>query len=221
MIHKISIITLSLIFITQSAAYLQAPPVEPIKTTEQPKEQAPQPKSEISEEQGHSTTTTSKATNTSPSKNNPTESTGEINLSKESPDKETENFTDILVEKGAESDVDKSQEKVKEETEENKKAEAEQIANKMSDDEAAQIEAMIETVAKELENNSTQSAEILEKAAEKMGIKSLSPEKQDITMQNLKTEWNTLASQYKNSSIPSDKIKDFLHTMDTTIKTAK
>lgn len=221
MIKKISIMTLRLIFITQSAVYLQAPPAESVKPINQPKEQAPQPKSEIGAEQSHDTQTPSSKTSETSSSSKSTEPTGEINLSPESSNKETENFTGVLIEKGAESDVDRSQEKVKDETEENKKKEAEQISNKMSDDEAAQLEATIETITKELENDSSNSAEILAKAAEKMGIKSLSLETQNLIMQNLKTDWNTLASQYKNSSIPTDKIKDFLHTMDTTIKTAK
>lgn len=218
--NKISGIMLTFILAIGSKYPLQAlpepaKPVEPKKSTQ---ETPTSPKAEIASTQINDAPTAGIKAPTVPVTKNSSETTGEINLLNDS-DTESDEFQNVLIEKGAESDVDRAMEGINEE-QNDKKNEAALETIQITTEERTALENIVADAAKELETNSGDAYTILEKCAEKMGISSLSSEMQNITMQNLKVAWNTLAIKYQNSSIPADMIEDFLREMDTTIKKA-
>lgn len=226
---KIVITSLTILLVTQSQNYLLAP-VEPVKV-EPAKEHVVdettlQTAAKKNYENEISQTTTSQKNNSTEtlttkqksSINSNTIPEKGISLEQgEKSEEEEEDFNDLITEKGAESDVEHAQERVKEDSE-NKKEKAEEVAQEITDKQAEAIENLIETTLQELETNSSESSKILEKTAEKMGITSLAPNRQNIIMQNLKTEWYKLTQKHTNSLITADEIKEFLSTMYTTIQ---
>lgn len=229
---KITIINLILLLLTQSQSYLLAPAepakAEPAKEYSADKQQpttaaeknyenqtSPKTPQEPNNNAGAVATKQEPSTSTS-KKTEPGISLKSTENTEEEKEEQEEDPTAVLIDHGGESDVDHAQERIREDAD--KKAEAEKAAQEMTEEQAQKVEAIIEKAATDLEKNSSESSKILEKTAEEMGITSLAPERQNIIMQNLQTEWNQLATKYKDSSIPADELKEFLSKMNSTIK---
>lgn len=223
---KIVITSLTLLLITQSQSNLLAlgePPKVELPKEHSADKQQPETQADKNYENEKTTAEPNSSTGavtTKQEESQPPVSTGSetsISLEPTEEEEEEETFTDVLKEKGAESDVDHAQERIKEDSKE-KKAQAEEMAQEMTKEQDEKVEALVENTLKELETNSSDSSKIVENAEKEMGITSLPSYKQDSIMKQFTKEWNTLTVKYQDSSIPADQLKEFFSSMYTTIQ---